>query len=191
MTMQKKLPRGKEWKRLYIALYLCMGMLTLFFLLFCAKQENRVFRTREAAGYHIQNIVQSNVKAAPEAPAGIQKEYILKPELTAGSENSLIFYQVHHSAELYLEGELVFSLMPEAEELSGGTVGCSWIVFPLRAGDAGKEIRVVMTPLYSEVKERIPEFFVGSSHEVFRKQIGEDFPDLILGSLSVIVGIVF
>ena len=191
MTMQRKLPRGKEWKRLYIALYLCMGMLTLFFLLFCAKSENRVFGTRETTGYHIQNIVQSNVKAAPEAPAGIQKEYILKPELTAGSENSLIFYQVHHSAELYLEGELVFSLMPEAEELSGGTVGCSWIVFPLRAGDAGKEIRVVMTPLYSEVKERIPEFFVGSSHEVFRKQIREDFPDLILGSLSVIVGIVF
>ena len=191
MTMQKKLPRGKEWKRLYIALYLCMGMLTLFFLLFCAKSENRVFGTRETTGYHIQNIVQSNVKAAPGTPAGIQKEYILKPELTAGSENSLIFYQVHHSAELYLEGELVFSLMPEAEGLSGGTVGCSWIVFPLRAGDAGKEIRVVLTPLYGEVKGRAPEFFVGSSYEVFRKQIGEDFPDLILGSLPVIVGIVF
>ena len=67
MTMQRKLPRGKEWKRLYIALYLCMGMLTLFFLLFCAKSENRVFGTRETTGYHIQNIVQSNVKAAPEA----------------------------------------------------------------------------------------------------------------------------
>lgn len=191
MTMQRKLAHGKEWKRLYIALYLCMAMLTLFFLLFCAKSENRVFRTRETTGYHIQETLQSNVKAAPETPAGIQKEYILKPELTAGSENSLIFYQVHHSVELYLEGELVFSLMPEAEGLSGGTVGCSWIVFPLRAVDAGSEIRVSLTPLYSEVKDRVPEFFVGSSHEVFRKQIGEDFPDFILGSLSVIVGIVF
>ena len=191
MTMQRKLRHGKERKRLYTALYLCMGMLTLFFLLFCGESENRVFRTRETTGYHIQETLQSNVKAAPETPAGIQKEYILKPELTAGSENSLIFYQVHHSVELYLEGELVFSLMPEAGGLSGGTVGCSWIVFPLRAGDAGKEIRVVMTPLYSDVKDRVPEFFVGSSYEVFRKQIGEDFPDLILGSLSVIVGIVF
>ena len=91
MTMQRKLAHGKERKRLYIALYLCMTMLTVFFLLFCAKSENRVFRTRETTGYHIQDTLQSNVKAAPETPAGIQKEYILKPELTAGSENSLIF----------------------------------------------------------------------------------------------------
>lgn len=191
MTMQRKLTYGKERKRLYTALYLCMGMLTMFFLLFCTKSESRVFGTRETAGYHVQHIVQSNVKAAPGTPVGIQKEYILKPELTAGSENSLIFYQVHHSVELYLEEELVYSLMPETGGLSGGSVGCSWIVFPLRAGDAGLEIRVVLTPLYGEVKDRVPEFFVGSSHAVFRKQIGEDFLDIILGSLALIVGIVF
>ena len=191
MTMQRKLAHGKEWKRLYTALYLCMGMLTLFFLVFCTGSGNRSFMTRDETGYHIQTAVQSNVIEAPQTPAGIQKEYILTLAPTGGSENSLIFYQVHHSVELYLEGELVYSLTPGAEALSGGTVGCSWIVFPLWENDGGKELRVVMTPLYDEVKDRVPEFFVGSSYEVLRNQIVEDFSDLILGSLVVIAGIVF
>ena len=154
----------------YSGLYIFAAVLVLALFVFRGVPINDVYVSRTEQSRHELNIERSRIIQNSGAPAGIEKEYVLIPELTDGSENSLVFYQVHHSVEIFADGELAYSLKPGDNGGAPG-VGSSWVVFPLFEEDEGKEIRVVMTPLYSAVKGKVPEFYVGSSFEIFRSQI--------------------
>ena len=171
-------------------LYILVAVLLVALFVFRGVPVNDVFSSRTEQSQHEQSVVRSSVIQNNDAPAGIEKEYILVPELTDGSENSLVFYQVHHSVEIFSDGELVYSLKP-GENRSVPGVGSSWVVFPLYEKDEGRELRVVMTPLYSAVKGKVPEFYVGSSFEIFRSQIITDIPVIATSFLVLMAGLAF
>ena len=174
----------------YSGLYIFAAVLVLALFVFRGVPINDVYVSRTEQSRHELNIERSRIIQNSDAPAGIEKEYILIPELTDGSENSLVFYQVHHSIEIFADGELAYSLKPGD---NGGVprVGSSWVVFPLHEKDEGKELRVVMTPLYSEVKGKVPAFYVGSSYEILHRQIIRDIPDIAASFLVLVAGIAF
>lgn len=141
----------------YCALYVFAAVLVLVIFVFHGVPINDVYSSRVEQSRHEQGVERSNIIQNADAPAGIEKEYIIVPELTGGSENSLVFYQVHHSVEIFSDGELLYSLRPENDRSAPG-VGSSWVVLPLYEKDEGKELRVVMTPLYPAVKGKTPVF---------------------------------
>lgn len=65
----------------------------------------------------------------------------------------LSFYTVHQYAEVYIDGQLVYSMKPSGK-LFTGTIGSNWSMIPLCREDAEKEIRVNIIPVYESFRNR-------------------------------------
>ena len=124
-------------------------------------------------------------------PLGIVKEYgfTISDELQHGTH--LGFYISHHYAEVYIGEELVYSVMPSGRLKFIETIGCDWVLVPLLASDQGNRIRVILTPIYKSFMDWQPEFILGSSLDIYMKQLAQDAFCIICGLLSIAIGIVF
>ena len=172
----------------YLLAVFCAFVLLTFFHF---TQKSEVFRKRTAQGYRITEEVRYQETEDEKAPAGIKKEYILEPGQIDESENCLAFYVVHHYVQVYVEDELVYSLMPQKEDSITRTTGCVWVIVPLSEEDSGKEIRVILTPVYDSVLGRQTEFLIGARHSILMSTVKKDIFDIILSVLAIGVGIVF
>lgn len=126
-----------------------------------------------------------------DAPIGVKKEYTFTISDNLSIDTHLAFYTVHQYVDVYLDGENVYTLKPSKGKRISNTVGSNWVMIPLYREDAGKEIRVVITPVYESFKNREVEFFIGSELGIYTKRLFLDLPQLILGLLAIFVGIVF
>ena len=173
---------------LYFMVVFCAFALLTFFM---SNQKNEVFQKRTVQGYRITEEVRYQETEDEKAPAGIKKEYILEPGQIDESENCLAFYVVHHYVQVYVEDELVYSLMPQKEDSITRTTGCEWVIVPLSEKDSGKEIRVILTPVYESVLGRQTEFLIGAQYSVLMSTVKKEIFDIILSVLTIGVGIVF
>lgn len=64
------------------------------------------------------------------------------------------------------------------------TPGGFWVMIPLYADDMGKEVRVALTPLYSNYLNETPDFLIGSTYAIYKTYFYQALPEMIL-SLSV------
>lgn len=126
-----------------------------------------------------------------DTPIGIKKEYRWTLGNVDNGDICLAFYSVHHYLEVYCGEELVYSLMPSDDNKIGKTVGSNWVMIPLYPEDSGKEIRVVATPVYESFRNRQIDFMLGSPLDIYLQRLKSDLPQLILGLLAVLVGVVF
>lgn len=126
-----------------------------------------------------------------DAPIGVKKEYTFTISDNLSIDTHLAFYTVHQYVDVYLDGENVYNLKPSKGKRISKTVGSNWVMIPLYREDAGKEIRVVITPVYESFKNREVEFLIGSELGIYTKRLFLDLPQLILGLLAIFVGIVF
>ena len=80
-------------------------------------------------------------------PIGVKKEYrfTLDPDLS--EDTHLAFYIVHQYVGVWLDDEQIYSIVPSDTEKLTKTVGSNWVMIPLYREDAGKEIRVQITPV--------------------------------------------
>lgn len=170
------------------------------FLIFCvfgswiytgAVQNNNLFEARKSQQYHIVPNAEYRELEDPQAPAGVRKEYVFKLTSEETEENYLAFYLVHHYAQVYTDGEMIYSLMPQDGKKVTKTVGCNWVMIPLHSEDAGKEIKIIVTPVYESVAGRDVEFLTGSRYSIFVSRIKNDALDIILSTLAIIAGAVF
>lgn len=126
-----------------------------------------------------------------DAPIGIKKEYTFTISDNLTIDTHLAFYTVHQYVDVYLDGEHIYTLRPSKGKRISKTVGSNWVMLPLYCEDAGKEIRVVITPVYESFKNREVEFLIGSELGIYTNRLFLGLPQLILGLLAIFVGIVF
>lgn len=126
-----------------------------------------------------------------DAPIGVRKEYTFTLKNTPGNDTYFAFYTVHQYVDIYLNGENIYSLKPLKKNPIIRTVGSNWVMIPLYPEDAGKEIRVDITPVYESFRDREVEFLIGSSLAIYTNRLSKDLPQLILGIMAVFVGLVF
>lgn len=124
-----------------------------------------------------------------EAPAGSRRVYrwILDEAQTDG--DCLCFYISHHCVDVLIGGEQVYSLDVGTDNRIGGTVSSNWVSVPITSEDAGKEITVVLTPLFESAAGTEPEFLMGSHHAIFFDQLTRDLPQLFFGLLCLLIGL--
>lgn len=125
------------------------------------------------------------------APIGIRKEYIFTLPEGIPTDCTLAFYTVHQYVQVWLGGEKVYQLLPPKHTRLSKTVGSNWVMIPIYREDAGKEIRVEITPVYESFRKRKVDFLMGSELAIFRDRLRKDLPQLILGIMAVFVGVVF
>lgn len=146
-------------------------------------------KTRGASTYHIVDHYSVEEIEDSSAPIGVRREYRWMMDDIGTDDTTLAFYLVHHYAEVYFDNELVYSLMPKDTNRIGKSISSNWVTVPVYSSDSGKEVRIVVTPVYESVRNRQIEFEIGSFHMLYLAQLKSDLPQLILSAACILVGI--
>lgn len=98
----------------------------------------------------------------------------------------------HCIAELRLDGELLYSSAETAEPHVGHTPGRLWLSVPMRSDYSGKTVTLTLTPVYSAaLMARPPYLFIEREQLMTRILLPEDLTALIVGAVTLIVGLFF
>lgn len=195
MSDLENIVQPKERKHLRkISAMVCIlaGILLIAFLVgLGVLDRNRVKQSRtEERVTSVEEYTCREVRST-DAPIGVKKEYIFTLDDNLAIDTHLAFYTVHQYVDVYLNGERVYSLKPTKGKRISKTVGSNWVMLPLYREDAGKEVRVEITPVYESFRNREVEFLIGSQLGIYTKRLFLDLPQLILEFLVIFVGIVF
>lgn len=188
------MPEKKKayYEKLPLYLSAVAGIAVMVLLLTFWRTENvEVSQNRTDLGYSVMKNVSCREIIDADAPIGVKKEYCFSLDEVLDNDTHLAFYTVHQYVEVYLDGEKIYSLEPSKETHITKTVGSNWTMIPLYREDAGKEIRIEITPVYESFRNREVEFITGSSLAIFRDRLSKDLPQLVLGMMAVFVGAVF
>lgn len=177
------------WKKACVIYAVVAVLFTAFFVYVnrfehASKQETRSSEECRV----VENYTEKEI-ADSSAPIGIRREYRWILSDTGEGDSALVFYIVHHYAEVYIGDELMYSLMPDDTNPVGKSVGSNWVVVPLYPDDSGKEIRIITTPIYESVRHRQVVFQIGSPLSLCKIQLEKDFPQLVLSVICCLLGV--
>lgn len=177
--------------RLSVVLSVVAGVMLFALLVFLGVTANfEIQQSRTGDGLVIVGENSCREIENADAPIGVIKEYTFIINEGLERDTYLSFYTVHQYSEVYIDGQLVYSMKPSGK-LFIKTIGSNWSMIPLYREDAGKEIRVNIIPVYESVRNREVQFLVGSRLDVFLGRLGQDWPQLLLSVMAIFVGIAF
>lgn len=181
MKMHKKFMDMMEYMTVSL-----VELLILLVLLRTSAAHNAVEQSRpEGECREIENVVCEQMQKA-DTPAGIVKEYRFTLDKTSHAD-TLSFYINHHNVEVYVEEECIYRVTEQGDIFH--TTGGVYAMIPLYEQDAGKEVRVILTPLYDNYQDE-PEFVIGSELAIYQVALRQAVPELILCLCAVLVGVV-
>ena len=167
------------------------GVLLFALLVFlCVSVNFEVQQSRTDDGFSVVSDFVCREAEYADAPIGVIREYTFTINEGLEKDTYLAFYTVHQYAEIYIDGQPVYSMKPSGK-LRIRTVGSNWSMIPLYREDAGKEIRVNIIPVYESVRNREVEFLTGSRFSICANRLHQDWPQLFLSVMAVLVGIAF
>ena len=124
------------------------------------------------------------------APANIRKVYSWTIETSEMAEKCLRFYTSHHYVDVFIDGELVYSIHTDKDNLFGDSISSVWTNVHLYPKDEGKEIRVILTPVYDSVINYSVEFEYGTLYDMLLNELKSELMDMSLATLAIIVGVI-
>lgn len=146
--------------------------------------HNKINKNRPDGEYSIVDDVKVTSMGSDD---WYKKECSFYPEVIHHSE-TLTFYVVHQDVSVYVGEECVYMLSAGKNDMfvTGGGV---WVTVPLDKEDLGKEIRVILTPLYKNYGESIPKFYLGSESAVHSAIVHSALPVMALSVIVVFAGL--
>ena len=165
------------------------GLFLLFFFFIGFFEGASVYQARPFLGCRQVTEYASEQYASDSSPTGYAKEFTWTLEEVSAGGECLNIYLVHHTAQVYLDDELVYGLTSGAGSRICGSVGSNWCSIPLYPEDSGKTVSVVTEPAFSVAAGRNPEFYLGSRYEVFRSFLTRDLLELLLSSVCILLGL--
>ena len=177
-------------QRSAVAAYILVSALFLLFFVYIAGLEKtEVRQAREPRPYTVVTELSETEIVDPSAPVGLSREYSWTlGDLDAG-ENCLGFYLVHQYARVWIDDQPVYSLMPDPGNRVCSGVSSNWVMIPLHAQDAGKQVRVVVTPVYESGVGFEVKFIVGSQLEIYLRQLKQGLPQILAPALGILGGL--
>ena len=173
-------------------LYGILAFVSVILLLFVSQTENiETFAARNEQGQQTIENVDFRETEDASAPVGLRQTYRWPLPDSIEENCCLAFYTVHQYAEVYFDGELMYSLMPQAGNRIGRTSGSNWIFVPLYPEDAAKEVRVEITPVYESARGRTITFYMGTHLQIYLNQLKKDLPQIVLSILAITIGAAF
>lgn len=176
-------------KKIQTILFLIIGVWIVILLVYLWMTPNIDFRqSRVQQGYKIVEDVFYQELKSLDTPIGIDREFqfILSDEIA--HDTTLIFNFSHQNANVYIGEEHVYALQSAEELRIIRTPGTNWAMIPLYREDIGKEVRVVLTPVYENYKTQEIQFLVGSKYAVYKDEMVKALPEMILSGINILVG---
>lgn len=169
----------------------CVGVVFFFFLYLCANISNQAIHKQMDTGYYKFKDYEFSHVTDDSAPLGVRDVYTMRISEVFKGGSSLIFYSLHQNVETYIDGEQVYLLRPKGSNVFGKTPGSNWNTILINQEDVGKEIQVVLSPVYESSRNIVPEFYVGSKYGIWVKIIKGDLFPFVLSLAAIVMGIVF
>lgn len=170
-----------------IALTLSCIMIALFYI--C--ERSVTYNTRGSKGYSLIKEYEKVSYEADDAPAGIVQEYRWIPKNIKDTAEVVAFYLIHQEVEVYVGDNIIYSITRSDDNKFSKTPGCDWAKIYLSPEDAGKEIRIVVYPVYESSIEKELTIYYGDNSMICRKIVVDSLLVLILGLLAIVIGIAF
>lgn len=190
--LNKKTSPGTKREGIINVYYVIAFALAVGILVYLGVADNRqVTSLRANHGYESASGFRMETVEDDSAPAGVRQVYTGTVSQTDAGDDCLAFYLVHQCTQVYMDGEEIYSLTAEDSLLFGKTPGNNWVMVPLYPEDEGKEIRVVITPVYKGIIARRVEFLMGSELSIYTGQMSKAMPQIIIGCLAVLAGSFF
>lgn len=172
-------------------IFLAVASLFLLFVKIAVSDKVAVVQTRRNSEITTIEAEEVSELVQEDAPIGMKTVYTFTLEDVIPNDRTLAFYTVHQYVTVYLDGEKVYSLQPAGENRLTKTVGSNWVMIPLYAEDGGKKVQVEITPAYKSFKNREITFLLGSSLAIYKDRLTRDLPQILLGSVAILMGFVF
>lgn len=176
-------------KRRAIGLCAAVSVLFLVFFVYIRCFENvSVYHKNDSHSY--TQVTDYTVEYIEDdtAPAGGHVVYRWILQSPQNSENCLCFYISHHYVQVYLGDELVYSLEAAQTNRIGQTISSNWVTLPVHMEDTGKEVRVVLTPLFKSVADKQVDFLLGSHSSIVLSVLEQELPLLLISFLCISLG---
>ena len=176
--------------KLFIALFCVVLLVSAAFLTFIfINGDAEIVQKRSDGGFRQIKNATCEEFSSPGTPLGVVTEYRFRLSETFTRDEHLAFYAVHQYAEVYIDEELVYSLKPSKNNPYVKTVGSNWIMIPLYYGDAGKEVRVVITPVYESYRDFQIEFLSGCGLDIYIYHLTADLFQMVICGITILCGI--
>lgn len=168
-------------------LFSLIGVLLIAVLTLSMFAHNTVVLGTEEEKYTVvENVVHERIESET-APIGVIDEFRFTiGELGHDETLSFVFY--HQNAEVYLADECVYSL--KAEEGLVRTPGGIRAMIPLYEENAGKEVRVILIPLYRNYQDKTPSFWIGSALAMYQEEMYGALPEMMLCLCVMFAGLI-
>ncbi|MGN0341706.1 MAG: sensor histidine kinase [Roseburia sp.] len=191
ISNRKTIPGAKR-EGIITVWYVIAFCLVLGILVYLGIADNRqITSARVNQGYESVDDFRMETVTDDSAPAGVREIYTWTASRIDPEDDCLAFYLVHQCAQVYVDGEEIYTLTTEDKLLLGKTPGNNWVMVSLYPEDEGKDIQVVITPVYESIVGRKVEFLMGSELSIYTGQMRKAMPQIIIGCLAVLVGLVF
>ena len=141
-----------------------------------------------SGSYTVEQVVREEL-SDPIAPIGVRYVYSWSLPENGLTDETLAFYLVHHYADVYVDGSLVYTIVPKQTNQIGKTIGCVWVTVDLHPEDRGKVIQVVVTPAYESVRDREPVFQIGSLYHIYMAQLEKDLSQFFMSGICCVMGL--
>ena len=125
------------------------------------------------------------------APAGITQEYRFTLKDVPDHDGCITFYIIHQEVEVYVENTLIYSLKKSDGNYISKTVGCDWAQAYLYPEDEGKELRILVHPVYESGIGNTLTLYYGDHGTINKHIIANNMPILLICLAAISVGILF
>lgn len=184
--------RRRNLSRFSVMLSAFAAMVLVAMLVVLCRIDNvKVSQSRNDIGFEQIKDYTCKEKKDAEAPIGVRKEYTFSLGNQIKNDSCLAFYTVHQYVDVWLNGEQIYCLKIAEDQWLSKTPGCNWVMIPIYREDAGKEVRIEITPVYESFRDREVEFLTGSQLAIYRNRLAKDLPQIILGIMAAFVGVIF
>lgn len=178
-----------DWRN-RTAIILFSVMLAFFcgFFTYITTERVSVYHADQAHDYMVITDLEPELVTDPSAPAGMRKVYrgFLNPD--QATESCFCFNIAHHQVLVYFEDTLVYSLSGMEDNRISQNVSSNWCSVPVGLAHAGKNITIVLTPMFEAAISKEPTFLLGSHYAIAMDVLIGELPLLVLSALCVMLG---
>jgi len=159
-----------------------------FFIYIGSKESVVVDRAEPMIGYDVFSDMSIELSNDGGAPAGVRKIYrgVLPSDLS--QEDYICFNIAHHTIEVYFDDMPAYSLTGSESNRIAQNVSSNWCIVHVGENHAGKEVTIVLTPLFEAAIGKAPEFLIGAPYAMAIDLLVGEMPLLIISSLAILLG---
>ncbi len=177
----------------YVKVLYGISLTLVFFMLvfFHVHEKADEYIARDATEYRILTDYEVTSYADESAPVGITQEYRWILHDVPKQYGVVAFYVFHQEIEIYLEDELIYSLTAGEDNLVSKTPGYRWAKAPLYPEDEGKELRILVHPVYETSIRNDLTIYYGNYGTICNAVFWNNFFVFLLGMIFIIIGLAF